>query len=143
MKEIWNAARGVFAAAGGVLSWFFGSMDGFMYALIALCVCDYITGVMCAILNKQLSSAVGTKGIFKKILMFIVVGVAHIFDGIMHSGDVLRTAVVFFYISNEGISLIENATILGLPVPEKFKAVLAQIKKNSGENSKAGGVKNE
>ena len=143
MKGIGDVSRGIFAALGGALSWFFGAMDGFMYALIALCVCDYITGVMCAIVNKKLSSAVGAKGIFKKILMFIVVGVAHIFDGVMHTGDVLRTAVVFFYLSNEGVSLIENAAILGLPVPEKFKNVLAQIKNKSGESGTAGGTADE
>lgn len=135
MKELWNVVQVLFAALGGVLSWFFGTMDGFMYALIALAVCDYITGVMCAIVNKKLSSAVGFRGIFKKVLMFLVVGVAHVFDTLMHTGNTLRTAVIFFYISNEGVSLIENATILGLPVPKQLKNVLAQIKKKSEEGS--------
>lgn len=143
MKEIWYISRGVFAALGGFLSWFFGSLDFMLYVLITLAICDYITGVMCAVVNKKLSSAVGFRGIFKKMIMFIVVGIAHLFDRMMNTGDVLRTAAVFFYIANECVSLIENAAVIGLPVPETLKKVLAQIKKNSDANSKAGGAKNE
>ena len=128
MKEIWNWIQIVFAAIGGGIGWFLGGADGFLYALIAFVVIDYITGVMCAIVDKKLSSEVGFKGIFKKVLIFLLVGVANILDAqVIGTGCVLRTAVIFFYISNEGLSLIENAGHLGLPIPEKLKAVLEQL----------------
>lgn len=99
-----------------------------MYALIAFVAVDYVTGVMCAIVDKKLSSAVGFKGIFKKILIFALVGIGHILDTyVIGTGSVLRTAIIFFYLSNEGVSLIENAAHLGMPVPQKLKAVLEQL----------------
>ena len=99
-----------------------------LYALLAFVVIDYITGIMCAIVDKRLSSAVGFKGIFKKVLIFAIVGIGHIIDTqVIGSGSVLRTAVIFFYMSNEGISLVENAGHLGLPIPKKLKAVLEQL----------------
>ena len=128
MKEIWNWIQIVFAAIGGGIGWFLGGADGFLYALIAFVVIDYITGVMCAIVDKKLSSAVGFRGIFKKVLIFLLVGVANILDAqVIGAGCVLRTAVIFFYISNEGVSLLENAGHLGLPIPTKLKAVLEQL----------------
>ena len=99
-----------------------------LYALIAFVVIDYITGIMCAVVDKRLSSAVGFKGIFKKVLIFALVGIAHILDThIIGAGSVLRTAVIFFYLSNEGVSLVENAGHLGLPIPAKLKTVLEQL----------------
>ena len=128
MKELWNTTQLIFAAVGGWLGWFLGGCDGLLYALIAFVVIDYITGVMCAIVDKRLSSRVGFKGICKKVLIFALVGMGHILDThIIGSGSVLRTAVVFFYISNEGVSLLENATYLGLPVPKKIKLILEQL----------------
>ncbi len=89
---------------------------------------DYITGVMCAIADKKLSSEVGFKGICKKVLIFILVGIANILDVyVIGTGSILRTAVIFFYISNEGLSLLENAGHLGLPIPTKLKEVLEQL----------------
>ncbi len=128
MKELWNTTQLIFAAVGGWLGWFLGGWDGLLYALIAFVVIDYITGVMCAIVDKRLSSRVGFKGICKKVLIFALVGMGHILDThIIGSGSVLRTAVIFFYISNEGVSLLENATYLGLPVPKKIKLILEQL----------------
>jgi len=128
MKEFWNTIQLVFAAVGGWLGYFLGGCDGLLYALLAFVVIDYITGVMCAISDKKLSSAVGFRGICRKVLIFLLVGIANILDvQIIGTGSVLRTAVIFFYISNEGVSLIENAAHLGLPVPEKMKNVLEQI----------------
>ena len=128
MKEFWNVIQVAFAAIGGWLGWFMGGCDGLLYALIAFVVIDYITGVMCAVVDKKLSSAVGFKGIFKKVLIFALVGVANILDvNVIGTGSVLRTAIIFFYISNEGVSLIENAGHLGLPIPAKLKAVLEQL----------------
>ena len=128
MKEFWNTIQFVFAAIGGWLGWFLGGCDGLLYALLAFVVVDYITGVMCAVGDKKLSSEVGFKGICRKVLIFLLVGVANILDvQVIGSGSVLRTAVIFFYISNEGVSLLENAGHLGLPIPEKMKAVLEQL----------------
>lgn len=128
MKEFWNTIQLMFTAVGGWLGWFLGGCDGLLYALIAFVVIDYITGVMCAINGHTLSSEVGFRGICRKVLIFLLVGIANILDvNVIGTGSVLRTAVIFFYISNEGVSLLENAAHLGLPIPEKLKAVLAQL----------------
>ncbi len=128
MKEFWNMIQLAFTAVGGWLGYFLGGCDGLLYALIAFVVIDYITGVMCAINDHSLSSEVGFRGICKKVLIFLLVGIANVLDvNIIGTGSVLRTAVIFFYISNEGVSLLENAAHLGLPVPEKIKRVLEQL----------------
>lgn len=138
MKEFWNTIQLIFTALGGWLGYFLGGCDGLLYALIAFVVIDYITGVMCAIINRELSSAVGFKGIFRKVLIFLLVGIANIIDvQVIGTGAVLRTAVIFFYISNEGVSLLENAGHLGLPIPEKIKTVLEQLH-DRAENGKEG-----
>ena len=132
MKEFWNAIQLVFTAVGGWLGWFLGGCDGLLYALIAFVTIDYITGVMCAVADHTLSSEVGFKGIARKVLIFLLVGIGHILDTqVIGSGSVLRTAVSFFYISNEGVSLVENAAHLGLPIPEKLKDVLEQLHNRS------------
>ena len=124
MKEFWNVVQAVFAAVGGWLGYLLGGCD----ALLAFMVLDYITGVMCAIADKKLSSAVGFKGICRKVLIFVLVGVGHLLDTqVIGSGSVLRTAVIFFYLSNEGLSLVENAAYLGLPIPTKLHKVLEQL----------------
>lgn len=128
MREFWNTIQLIFTAVGGWLGWFLGGSDGLLFALIAFVVIDYITGVMCAISDKKLSSAVGFKGICKKVLIFALVGGGHILDAfVIGSGSVLRTAIIFFYLSNEGVSLVENCAHLGLPVPQKLKDVLEQL----------------
>jgi len=139
MKEFWNIIQAVLAAVGGWLGWFLGGCDGLLYALIAFVVIDYVTGVMCAINDKTLSSAVGFKGICKKVLIFLMVGIGHILDTkVIGTGSVLRTAFIFFYISDEGISLIENATHLGLPIPNKLKEVLEQLHDRSEKEDNHG-----
>ena len=128
MKEFWNMIQIAFAAIGGWLGWFLGGCDGLLYALIAFAVVDYITGVMCAIADQKLSSEVGFKGICRKVLIFALVGVANVLDvNVIGTGSILRTAIIFFYISNEGISLLENAGHLGLPIPDKLKSILEQL----------------
>lgn len=128
MKEFWNTIQLIFAAIGGWLGYFLGGCDGLLYALIAFVVIDYLTGIMCAISDHTLSSEVGFRGICRKVLIFLLVGIANILDiHVLGNGSVLRTAVIFFYISNEGVSLLENAAHLGLPVPEKVKDVLEQL----------------
>lgn len=128
MKEFWNTIQLIFAGIGGWLGYFLGGCDGLLYALLAFVVIDYVTGVMCAITDHKLSSEVGFKGICRKVLIFLLVGVANILDlHVIGAGSVLRTAVIFFYISNEGVSLLENAGHLGLPIPAKVKTVLEQL----------------
>ena len=140
MKEFWTSVQVVFTAIGGWLGWFLGGCDGLMYALIAFVVVDYMTGIMCAIVDKKLSSEVGFKGICKKVLIFLLVGMANILDvNIIGSGSVLRTAAIFFYLSNEGVSLLENAAHLGLPVPNAMKEVLQQLH----DRAENGGNENE
>ncbi|CDM67854.1 toxin secretion/phage lysis holin [Clostridium bornimense] len=134
MKEIWSWIQTAFTVLGGLLGWFLGGFDGFLYALVALMVADYITGVMCAIVEKKLSSEIGFKGIFKKVLIFILVGIGHLIDtNLIGDGSVLRTAIIFFYCSNEGVSMLENAGRLGLPIPEKLKDILVQLHNKGGK----------
>ena len=137
MKEFWNTVQFILAGIGGWLGWFLGGCDGLLYTLTVFVAIDYITGVMCAVTDKRLSSEAGFKGIFKKALIFLLVGAVNILDAhVIGTGCVLRTAIIFFYISNEGVSLLENAAHLGLPVPEKLKGVLEQLHERSGEGSK-------
>ena len=135
MKEFWNTIQLVFTGIGGWLGYFLGGWDGLLYALIAFVAIDYVTGVMCAISNHTLSSEVGFKGICRKVLIFLLVGIGSILDAhVIGSGSVLRTAVIFFYNSNEGVSILENAARLGLPVPEKIKVVLEQLHDRSAKD---------
>lgn len=134
MKEFWNTVQAVFTAVGGWLGYYLGGCDGLLIALIAFVLIDYITGVMCAVIDKKLSSSVGFKGICRKVLIFMIVGTANLLDVyVIQTGSILRTAVIFFYISNEGVSVLENSAHLGLPVPRKIKAVLEQLH-NRAEN---------
>ena len=125
---LWAKIQAAITAIGGWIGWFLGGVDGMLIALIVLMALDYISGVMCAIEDKKLSSAVGFKGIMKKILILMLVGVANILDvNVVGGGAILRGAVICFYLSNEGLSLLENAAYLGLPVPDKLKSILAQL----------------
>lgn len=139
MKNIWNSIQLAFSAFGGFLGWFLGGVDGFLYALIAFTIIDYITGVMCAIADKNLSSGVGFKGICRKVLIFAMVGIGNIIDvQVLGTPGVLRTAVIFFYLSNEGVSILENSAHLGLPVPDKLKDILAQLHERSTTTEEGG-----
>jgi toxin secretion/phage lysis holin len=130
MKNILNTLQLIFTALGGYIGWFLGGVDGFMYALITFVVIDYVTGLMVAVLERKLSSEVGFRGIFKKVLIFVMVGIGNIIDvHLIKNGSAIRTAVIFFYVSNEGISIIENSAKVGLPIPEKLKDVLKQLNK--------------
>ena len=130
MKQI----QFIFSAIGGAVGWYLGGVDGFMYALITFIVIDYITGLMVAVLEHKLSSEVGFRGIFKKVLIFILVGIGNMIDiHLLGNGSAIRTAIIFFYVSNEGISIVENAAKIGLPVPKKLLDVLEQIKPKGDE----------
>lgn len=130
MKEVMNTLQLVFSAIGAYLGYFLGGWDGFLYALVGFVAIDYLTGIMVAILEKRLSSEVGFRGIFKKVLIFSLVAIGHIIDSqLIQTGSAIRTAVIFFYLSNEGISILENTAKIGLPIPAKLKTVLCQINK--------------
>lgn len=133
MKELWQISKILISALGGWLGVYLGGIDGILTMLVIFVSVDYITGVMCAISSKKLSSSVGFKGIFRKIIIFVLVGIANMIDMyILGKGSVIRTAVIFFYLSNEGISLLENVSKLGLPIPEKLKLILVQLREKDG-----------
>jgi toxin secretion/phage lysis holin len=131
---LWYSINGGFAAVGGFLGWYLGGFDGLLYALITLAAADYLTGVLCAFVKKELSSAVGAKGIAKKVFIFTLIGLGHLLDeNLLANGAALRTALIFWYLGNEGVSLVENAVILGVPVPDILKNALAQIKNRGNQ----------
>jgi toxin secretion/phage lysis holin len=137
MKTIWAFIQTGFAGIGGVVGWYLGGFDGFLYALIAFVAADYVTGLLRAVVEKNLSSRIGAHGIAKKVALFIVVGIGHLVDLYVLEGTAapLRTAVIFFYIANEGVSLLENATAIGLPIPARLKDVLAQLHGKSADTT--------
>ena len=125
---VWAKIQMAVAAIGGWLGYFLGGMDGLMIALVVFMALDYITGLMCAVIDKKLSSTVGFKGICKKVFILMLVGVAHIIDlHVVGTGSALRGAVICFYMSNEGLSLLENAAHIGLPIPDKLRDILTQL----------------
>lgn len=135
MKEFLTMIKTLFAMAGGWIGYFLGGVDGLMITLIAFIAVDYISGVLVAIAKHKLNSEIGFKGICKKVLIIALVGVANLIDiNVIKSGAVARTAVIFFYAANEGISIIENAAKLGLPVPEKLKKILDEMRKEGEGN---------
>jgi len=134
MKSIWTTFQLGISSAGAYIGYALGGWDGFLYALLTFVVIDYITGLMCAVLDKKLSSEVGFRGIFKKVLIFSLVAIGHIVDqSVIGEGSVIRTAVIFFYLSNEGVSILENAAHIGLPVPQKLKNILEQLHNRDGK----------
>ena len=138
---IWAKIQAAITALGGFLGYFLGGVDGLMTALIIFMALDYLTGVMVGIANKRLSSAVGFRGLFKKVCLIMLVGVANVVDTqVIGSGSALRGAVICFYLSNEGLSLLENAARVGLPIPEKLKDILAQLHDRGETGKEAGGA---
>ena len=123
------------------LEWVFGEFNGLIYALIAFVVIDYITGVLCAITERKLSSDVGFRGISKKIMIFAMVAVGNVLDvvfaGVEADFSAIRAIIIIFYFINEGLSILENATRLGLPVPQKLKDTLAKLHKKEIQNEAA------
>ena len=135
MSRIQIIIDSIAGAVGAVLGFMYGEVNGLFRALIAFMILDYVSGVLVAIAEKKLSSAVGFKGIAKQLLILVFLSVGHIADTYVLGGvPVAMTAVMLFYIANEGISIVENASALGLPVPQKIKNVLRQIKSKSGED---------
>ncbi|WP_449460732.1 phage holin family protein [Streptococcus suis] len=134
MRELLTANKVLFSAIGGIIGSIFGELDGFLYALLVFMVIDYLTGMMAATLEKNLSSSIGKKGIFKKVMIIFLVAMAHMIDlNVVKQGGAVRTAVIFFYFSNEGLSILENATRLGLPIPNRIRNVLRQLQEEHKE----------
>lgn len=128
MKSIWITFQLSLTSLGAAIDYFLGGWDGFLYALVVFVIIDYLTGLMVAVLEKQLSRKVGFRGIFKKVVIFSLVAIAHIIDAqIIHNGSAIRTAVIFFYLSNEGISILENIARIGLPIPKQLRIILKQL----------------
>ncbi|MBH5299840.1 holin [Corynebacterium silvaticum] len=128
VKAIWVAIQTGLAGVGAAIAAFLGGLDGLIYALLAFVIADYVTGVLAAISERRVSSAIGFKGISRKIVIFALIGLAHLLDvHIIGTPGVLRTATILFYLSNEGISLVENATRLGLPIPAQMRGALDVI----------------
>lgn len=140
MLSTWQDIQIGITVIGGIVGGILGGFDGFMYTLVVCMVVDYITGFMVAIIEKKLSSEVGFRGIFRKVCILMLVGVANLVDvNVIGQGAILRTAVIFFYISNEGVSILENAGKLGLPIPERLRTVLAQLREDGDGDGKETG----
>ena len=134
---IWTKVQIAATAIGGWIGYFLGGKDGMLIALAVFMALDYLTGLMCAIMDKKLSSAVGFKGICKKVLILMLVGVANILDvHVVGQGSALRGAVIAFYLSNEGLSLLENAAYIGLPIPDKLREILEQLHNREDKTDK-------
>ncbi|HEL1761461.1 TPA: phage holin family protein [Streptococcus suis] len=128
MKELLTLNKILFSMIGGLIGSLFGELDGILYALLVFIIIDYLTGIFAAVVEKQLSSSIGFRGIFKKIAILFLVSIGHLIDtAIIKQGGTIRTMVIFFYLSNEGLSILENTVRIGLPIPEKLKAILKQI----------------
>ena len=132
MSKIQIIIDSIAGAVGAVLGFMYGEVSGLFWALIAFMALDYVTGVIVAIIEKRLSSEVGFRGLAKKFLILVFVAVGHIVDTYILGGTpAAMSAVMLFYIANEGISIIENAAALGLPVPKKLTSIMEQIKNKS------------
>lgn len=135
MREIVNGLQVIVTVLGAFVGGLIGGLDSLVYALVLFVAVDYITGIMAGVVEKKISSEVGFKGIFRKVVIFILVSIAHIIDSkILGNGSAIRTAVIFFYISNEGISILENSGRIGLPIPQKFMDILHQLNKEDDIN---------
>ncbi|HEM3512573.1 phage holin family protein [Streptococcus suis] len=131
MKFIMTVNQLLFSTIGGLIGQVFGKVDGFVFALVVFVCIDYMTGLMAAVVEKKLSSRIGFKGIFKKIVLFFLVAVGHIIDTrLIQTGTSIRTAIIFFYLSNEGLSILENTVRIGLPIPKQLKIILKQFKED-------------
>ncbi len=126
----WDSViKAISGAAGALIGFLYGEITGLFVAIIALMALDYITGIFCAVSTKTLSSEIGFKGLVKKLMILVIIAVGHLVDAyIIGTGSAFMTAVILFFAANEGISILENAALLGLPVPEKLRNVLEQLK---------------
>ncbi|EPB8165176.1 holin family protein [Clostridium perfringens] len=137
MENIFDYLKMGIVAIGTLFTWLLGAWDTPLVILIVLMSLDYITGITKGYVNKDLSSNVGLKGIARKGIIFIILIVAVMLDRLLNTGNwIFRTLVCYFYIANEGISIIENASKLGVPVPSKLKNALIQLKEDKEDHKK-------
>ena len=137
MTRLTDAVNGSVAITGTVVTFLFGGWDIALNSLIVLMAVDYATGLMKGYIKKDLSSATSAKGLFKKIIIMLILIMAVALDRMVGTGEhMFRTLVCFFYISNECLSIIENATELGVPVPQQIQDALEQLKNNNGKEVK-------
>lgn len=136
MEKLFDYFKVSIIALGTGFTWLFGAWDTPLVVLIIFMVLDYITGLTRGYVNKELSSSVGLKGIARKAIIFIVLIVAVMLDRLLNTGNwVFRTVACYFYIANEGISLLENAASLGVPIPERVKDALIQLREGKKKDS--------
>lgn len=134
MKEL-NWFSALTATLGGWLGWLFGGLDGFLTVLIIFVILDYVSGILRAGVERKLSSVIGFRGLARKMAMFVMVIIGHLVDDMLIGyGGILRTAVIFFYCANEALSILENVTSIGLPIPKKLKDILLQLRKKNDTN---------
>lgn len=129
MDKFKDLVKIFFTIFGSWLGFFLGDLDIFIYSLVVFVICDYISGIIRAGFERKLSSKIGFKGILKKIMIFILVGIANICDkNLIKNQAMIRSSIIFFYIANEGLSILENALAMDLPIPKKLKILLEQFK---------------
>lgn len=134
--RIFAWSRGILAVLGGMFGYMYGEMNGLLATLIVVVVIDYITGLIKAAITHTLSSGVGFRGILKKMLIMLVVALAHLVDNCVGSGETWRNIAIVFYISNEGLSILENCVVCGLPVPDKLKEILLDMEHTTDEKER-------
>ena len=136
MDKILDGIKLAIAGAGGIFAYLFGPWDALIIALVIFVVADYITGVAKAAMQGKLSSAVGFKGLLKKVMIFVLVMVGTVVDmAIPAANHAIRAAVIMFYIANEGLSILENSAKAGVPVPAKLRETLEQLSNEKGERN--------
>lgn len=129
MDKFKDLVKIFFTIFGSLIGFFLGDLDIFIYSLTAFVICDYISEIIRAGFERKLSSKIGFKGILKKIMIFIIVGIANICDkNLIKNQAMIRSSIIFFYIANEGLSILENALAMDLPIPKKLKILLEQFK---------------
>jgi len=138
-QQVFAWVRGFGSLFAGWLSYLYGGMNGLLVALFVAIVLDYITGLLQAGINGKLSSSIGFKGILKKALILVVVGLAHVIDNCVGSGETWRNIAIVFYICNEGLSILENIVSCGVPVPEKIKDALLTIQEDDEKEGEKNG----
>lgn len=129
-----NGLKLVAGGAGAAASFLFGGWSAALGTLVFFVVADYVTGVVAAGGQGELSSKAGMKGISKKVFIFLLVAVAHHVDQYLGAGSTFRDGTVVFFVANEALSIIENAGRMGVPIPPKFEQMLEQLNKGKGND---------
>ena len=136
-NHIFQWIRGLGSVFGGAVVYLYGSIDKLLIALVTFIIIDYVTGIIKAFILKQLSSEVGFKGLAKKVIILLLVAAANIVDRLTNADGLIRSMMCLFFIANEGLSILENCALMGVPFPKKFKLILEQLKKNNDEEVKS------